>query len=133
MPTTGRELTRIACVEDEPDLRRICELTLSRLGGFEVQVYADGPSALAGLAAFAPDLVLLDVMMPGLDGPAVLAELRARPSLAALPVAFMTAKAQPAEIARFRALGACDVIVKPFDPMTLSERVRRIWAELEEP
>ncbi|MGR3782288.1 MAG: response regulator [Albimonas sp.] len=129
----GAELTRIACVEDEPDLRRICELTLTRLGGFEVATYADGPSALAGLAGFGPDLLLLDVMLPGLDGPAVLAALRARPEFAELPVAFMTAKAQPAEIARFRALGACDVIVKPFDPMALSDRVRGIWAKLEEP
>ncbi len=133
MPPPGRDLTRIACVEDEPDLRRICELTLTRLGGFEVQVYPDGPAALEGLPGFGPDLVLLDVMMPGLDGPEVLAALRAHPDLASLPVAFMTAKAQPAEIARFRALGACDVIVKPFDPMTLAERVRGIWAELDAP
>ncbi|MDF2232380.1 response regulator [Albimonas sp. CAU 1670] len=127
----ARDLRRIACVEDEPDLRRICELTLVRLGGFEVQVFPDGPTALARLEGFAPDLVLLDVMMPGLDGPAVLARLQATPALAAIPVVFMTAKAQAAEVARFRALGACDVIVKPFDPLCLPDRVRGIWRELE--
>ena len=74
-----------------------------------------------------PDLVLLDVMMPGMDGPSTLQALRAIPSLAETPVIFMTAKAQAHEIEHYKALGALDVITKPFDPMQLSQQIHRIW------
>ena len=80
------------------------------------------------VADFAPDLVLLDVMMPDMDGPATLRALRQLPGMAALPVVFMTAKVQPQEVAEYRARGALDVIAKPFDPMTLAAQVREIWA-----
>ena len=73
--------------------------------------------------AFAPDLILLDVMMPGMDGPTTLKALRQIESLSQTPVAFMTAKIQPNEIAEYKLLGAIDVIPKPFDPMTLSKQV----------
>jgi CheY-like chemotaxis protein len=79
-------------------------------------------------ATAAPDLLLLDVMMPGLDGPSTLAALRMIEATAATPVIFMTAKVQAGEIAYYRSLGALDVIPKPFDPMELSEQIRRIWA-----
>jgi CheY-like chemotaxis protein len=72
-------------------------------------------------------MILLDVMMPGMDGPSTLAALRMHPPLATVPVAFMTAKVQPAEIAHFKSLGARDVIAKPFDPMALAAQVRAIW------
>jgi CheY-like chemotaxis protein len=76
---------------------------------------------------FAPDLVLLDVMMPEMDGPSTLAALRELPGMARIPVVFMTAKVQFAEITYYKSLGAREVISKPFDPMLLSDQLRRIW------
>lgn len=121
------ELQRILYVEDEPDIQAVAKLALEMVGGFTVKVCSSGQEALGEVAAFAPDMILLDVMMPGMDGPSTLKALRALPAAAAIPVAFMTAKVQPQEIAQFRALGALDVIAKPFDPMTLPARVREIW------
>lgn len=120
-------LQKILLVEDEPDIRAVAEIALESVGGFSVRLCADGAAALAALPEFAPDLVMLDVMMPGMDGPATLAELRKLPEGAAVPVIFMTAKVQQSEIEGYRKLGAAGVIAKPFDPMTLAERVREIW------
>lgn len=122
-----KELRRILFVEDEPDIREIVRLTLELVGGFEVQACATGNEALQRLQNFIPDFILLDVMMPDMDGPATLVALRALPGMQTLPVAFVTAKAQPAEIAQLRALGATGVIAKPFDPITLPEQVRALW------
>ncbi len=97
------------------------------VGGFTVKICSAGEEALREAAAFTPDMILLDVMMPGIDGPATLKRLREQPALAAVPVAFMTAKVQPAEIAHYKSLGALDVIAKPFDPMTLADKIRAIW------
>ncbi|MDX1757783.1 MAG: response regulator [Marinobacter sp.] len=121
------ELRRIMYVEDEPDIRAVAELALSAVGGFEVQLCESGEQALASAEAFQPDLILLDVMMPRLDGPETLQALRENPALAGIPVAFMTAKVQPSEVEGYKALGAIDVIAKPFDPMTLSDTMREIW------
>jgi CheY-like chemotaxis protein len=123
-------LQKILLVEDEPDIRAVAEIALESVGGFSVRLCADGAAALAALPEFAPDLVMLDVMMPGMDGPATLAALRKLPAGAAVPVIFMTAKVQQAEIDGYRKLGAAGVIAKPFDPMTLAERVREIWSGL---
>ena len=120
-------LQRILYVEDEPDIQAVAKLALEMVGGFTVKVCSSGEEAMRVAEAFAPDMILLDVMMPGMDGPSTLKALRALPALAEVPVAFMTAKVQPAEIAQFRSLGARDVIPKPFDPMTLADQVRAIW------
>lgn len=120
-------LQRILYVEDEPDIQAVARLALEMLGGFTVKICSSGEEALSEAEAFAPDMILLDVMMPGMDGPGTLAALRALPSLAEVPAAFMTAKVQPAEVAHFKSLGARDVIPKPFDPMTLASQVRAIW------
>ena len=122
-------LTRILMVEDEPDIRMIARLALENVGGFTVRVASSGADALKEAPGFAPDLILLDVMMPGMDGPTTLKALRATPALAATPVVFVTAKVQPAEVAHYRSMGALDVIAKPFDPMTLAETIRQVWAE----
>ncbi len=128
MPT--RELKRVLFVEDEADIRDIIDLALGTVGGLALKPCASGEEAVGAISAFAPDLILLDVMMPGLDGPTTLARLRARPELAAIPAVFMTAKAQRHEVERFVALGAADVIAKPFDPMTLAEQLRAIWRRI---
>jgi two-component system, OmpR family, response regulator len=121
------ELNRILYVEDEPDIQAVARLALEMVGGFTVKICSSGQEALASVAAFAPDLILLDVMMPGMDGPATLQALREQPALAAIPVVFMTAKVQPAEVQHYRGIGAVDVIPKPFDPMTLATQVRDAW------
>lgn len=120
-------LQRVLYVEDEPDIQAVAKLALEMVGGFTVKICSSGADALREAEAFAPDMILLDVMMPGMDGPTTLAQLRQKPALAQVPVAFMTAKVQPAEVAHYKSLGARDVIPKPFDPMTLAAQVRSIW------
>ena len=122
-------LNTILYVEDEPDIRTVAQLALETVGGFTLRVCGSGEEAVEIGPAFKPDLILLDVMMPGMDGPTTLAALRKHPSLQDTPVIFMTAKVQPSEIQQYRDLGALDVIAKPFDPMMLAEQVRNIWAQ----
>ncbi len=121
------ELQRITYVEDEPDIREVARIGLETLGGFDVDVCASGQEAVERAPKFHPDLVLLDVMMPGMDGVETFQALRKIPRLARTPIVFMTAKAQPKEVERYTALGCAGVIVKPFDPVTLPEQVRSIW------
>ncbi len=121
------ELQRILYVEDEPDIRAVAQIALETVGGFTLKVNASGEEALTTAEAFAPDLILLDVMMPGMDGPSTLQALRKLPGLADTAAIFMTAKARPQEIEYFKSLSAIDVIAKPFDPMTLPDQVRAIW------
>lgn len=117
---------KILYVEDEQDIRTVGCMALQAVGGFDVVACASGPEAIAAAARARPDLLLLDVMMPGLDGPATLAALREIPETASTPVIFMTAKVQAAEVAQYRSLGALDVIPKPFDPMQVSDEILRI-------
>ena len=124
------QLQRILYVEDEPDIQAVAQIALENVGGFTIKVCQHGQQALAEAAAFKPDLLLLDVMMPDMDGPTTLIELHKQPELANIPAIFMTAKVQPQEVAQLRTLGAVDVITKPFDPMTLSDQIRKIWAEI---
>lgn len=119
-------LVRILLVDDEDDVRFTVKLTLQHVGGFVVEEARSGPEGLTLALAQPPDLVLLDVMMPGMDGPATLAALRREPKLVPIPVVFLTAKAFPSEIDRLMALGAADVITKPFEPAALSARVRAV-------
>jgi CheY-like chemotaxis protein len=121
---------KILVVDDDPDIRRIAALALERLGGFRVLVAATSEEALALAAApgDAPDLILLDVTMPGTDGPATLGVLRARPETARVPVVFFTATSNDADVARLCALGAAGVIAKPFDISDLPRRVKAFLA-----
>jgi two-component system OmpR family response regulator len=121
------ELQRVMLVEDDNDIRTVAVMALEMVGGLKVQACGSGAEALERVGAFAPQLVLLDVMMPGMNGLEVLQALRQRPDTVTVPVVFLTAKAQEAEIAKLRILGALDVIAKPFDPMTLSDAVKRLW------
>lgn len=123
-------LNRILLVEDEPDIQAIVKLSLELVGGFTTQICSSGEEALRTAPEFNPDFILLDVMMPGMDGPSTLAALRQIPSLAAIPVAFITAKVMPNEVAHLRSLGAADVIAKPFDAMALAGKVQDIWDRL---
>ncbi|MBL1143285.1 MAG: response regulator [Proteobacteria bacterium] len=117
---------KILYVEDEEDIRTVARISLETVGGFIVKICASGKEALQVVEDFKPDLILLDVMMPDMDGPATLLEIRKIASLKNVPAAFMTAKVQANEIEHFYSLGAVDVIPKPFDPMTLAERVGKL-------
>ena len=121
---------RIVLVDDEPDIRTVAEIALSAIGGWEVRLAASGEEALAQLAAAETDLILIDVMMPGMDGLGVLSRLRADPRWAKLPAIFMTAKGQQREVAQYLALGACRVLPKPFDPLELPQQIRTLVAPL---
>jgi len=120
-------MNRVLHVEDEPDIREVALMALEFVGGMTVMQAGSGLEALQQARTFAPELILMDVMMPGMDGPSTLAELRKSPETASIPVIFMTAKVQSQEVDRYRAMGAMDVIPKPFDPMTLPDQIREIW------
>jgi two-component system OmpR family response regulator len=122
-------LKTIMYVEDDPDIQMVAQIALEVVGGLDLHTFGSGKDAVAAAAAFKPDLLLLDVMMPGMDGPMTLSELRKLPNTAATPVIFMTAKVQTAEVAHYRSLGALGVIAKPFDPMLLASQVRQLWTE----
>jgi len=121
------KLTRIMYVENEPEIQTVARLALETLGGFTVEICSSGNEALSRAPAFQPQIILLDVMMPVMDGPATLKMLRGMPQFASTLVIFMTAKVQPSEVALYKEIGAADVIPKPFDPMTLSSQVQAIW------
>jgi len=112
-------------VDDEPDICEIVQISLGLNPDFEVRSCTSGPEAIAVAAEWLPFLILLDVMMPGMDGPTTLSHLRGNPQTSDIPVFFMTARAQTRELERFMALGAQGVILKPFDPMTLAAEVSK--------
>lgn len=122
-----RGLRKILYVEDDTDIQDVAKMALEMVGGYELMVCSSGREAIADAQAFAPDLILLDVMMPNMDGPETLAELRKIAGLERTPAVFMTAKVMPADVEAYKALGAVDVIAKPFDPMGLAERIAKIW------
>ena len=122
-----KDLDRILYVEDEADIRVIAEIALEVVGGFTLTSCASGKEAVDVAERVRPDLLLLDMMMPGMDGLSTLEALRALPATATTPVVFMTAKVQAAEIAYYKSMGALDVIAKPFDPMAVAVLVRSLW------
>lgn len=117
-------------VDDEPDIREVAAIALQLDPDIALVSAPSGQDALDMLAnGENPDVILLDVMMPKLDGPGVLARLKAEEATRAIPVVFMTARAQSHEIDKLRSLGAVGVIIKPFDPMTLARQVKDLLAE----
>jgi CheY-like chemotaxis protein len=119
---------RVLVVDDEDDIREIARLSLERLGGWTVMTASSGDEAVEIATREAPfTVVLLDVMMPGSDGPATLERLRSGPLDPGTPIVFLTAKVQPADRKRLHELGAAGVIAKPFDPTLLSQQ---LWAVL---
>jgi CheY-like chemotaxis protein len=123
---------KVLLVDDDEDLRVIGELALTEVGGMHTVLASSGPMALEVAAREQPDVVLLDVMMPGMDGPTTLRRLREQPSTAAIPVVFVTAKVQRQEVERWLELGAIGVIGKPFDPMRLPDELRALMARAQE-
>jgi two-component system, OmpR family, response regulator len=124
----GRALKRILLVEDDPDIQTVTSLALGSFGGYSVKVCGSASEAIDSAVDFAPDLILMDVMMPGMDGVATLSALRGIAALASIPVVFLTAKVQPNDVARYKELGSLAVIRKPFEPGALVETIQGIWS-----
>jgi len=125
-----RPLLRICYVEDDDDIQRVARLALERVGKMEVSIIGDPTVALEGILAFKPDLVLLDWMMPVMDGPTLFKRMRETDGLRDLPVVFITAKASQRELDELREMGAAGVLSKPFSPKDLPEQLRAIWRTL---
>ena len=126
-----KALEKILHVEDEPDIRAIAKMSMEKIGKLSVESCASGAAALACIAGFAPDMVLLDAMMPDMDGPEVLKQLQGRDDTKNIPVVFMTAKVKAKEIEEYKAMGAIDVIAKPFNQATLHQQLKDIWTSLQ--
>ena len=124
---------KVLLIDDEPDIRKVAALSLTRVGMFDTLVASSAPQGLEMLKEQLPDVVLLDMMMPGMDGLTALEELRKIPGAQTIPVVFMTAKLQAAEVQSYRERGAAGVIYKPFDPMTLPAELKKILAETDTP
>jgi two-component system, OmpR family, response regulator len=122
-------LSRIMYVDDDPDLRAIAEISLRDLGGFAVELCGSGEEALRKADVFKPQIVLLDVMMPGMDGIETFKRLQKLPPTADTPIVFVSAKVQSHEVHAYLALGAAGVIPKPFDPLLLGQQAQRLWSE----
>lgn len=116
----------VLVVDDDDAVREVAAASLERVGGWRVITASGGPEAIEVATAERPDAVLLDVMMPGMDGPETLAALRENAELAELPVVFLTAKARPGEQERLLALGVAGVVSKPFDPMVLPGEIANV-------
>lgn len=117
-------MIRLLHVEDDADIREISQLALSLTGEFDIVQCNSGEEALAMVDGYTPDVVLLDMMMPGMTGRETLENMRTRPELEAVPAIFMTARAQHSEIEELLKIGAADVISKPFDPMKLCDLIK---------
>lgn len=115
---------RVLYVDDEPDIREVAEMSLELDPEFEVRTCESGEEALEVVEQWPPDIILLDVMMPRMDGPETLSALRRSPAHAGVPVVFITARTQAMDIRRLLGLGALGVIPKPFDPLQLAAEVR---------
>ena len=126
----AQPLNRICYVEDDEDIQRIVRMSLERVGKMTVEVVGDPMVAIERIIAFKPELVMLDWMMPGMDGPTLFKKMRDVPETRALPVVFITAKASQRELDELKILGAAGIISKPFSPKDLPVQLRAIWAAI---
>lgn len=122
-------LSKVLVVDDEPDIRMLVSIALKKLGGLDVRTEPSGPAALDALSTgnYQPDMILLDVMMPDMDGVQTLAAIRSLPTQQETPICFFTAKVMPDELDRLRHLGVCRVLSKPFSPATLITQIKEAW------
>jgi CheY-like chemotaxis protein len=125
-----RALNRVCYVEDDEDIQRIVRMSLERIGKMTVSVVGDSTKAIDAIVAFKPDLVMLDWMMPAMDGPTLFKHMKNKPETSGLPVVFITAKAAQRDLDELASLGAAGTISKPFSPRDLPDQLRAIWAKL---
>ena len=116
-------MRRILIIDDEDDIREVAALSLESIAGWTVTTASSGAEGLRMAATDAPDAILMDVMMPGMDGPTTFKEMQKDPALASIPVVLLTAKVQGVDQRRFAGLGVAAVLFKPFDPLTLAEQM----------
>lgn len=128
MPDTP--LSKILYVEDDEDIQRIVRMSLERIGKMQVEIIGDSTAAISAILAFRPDMILLDWMMPVIDGPTLFRKIQELPELNGVPVVFITAKASQRELDELRKMGAAGVLSKPFSPKDLPEQLRSIWHAL---
>ena len=126
----AQPLSRVCYVEDDEDIQRIVRMSLEKVGKLTVEVVGDPMVAIERMIAFKPDLVMLDWMMPGMDGPTLYRKMLETPDVQFLPVVFITAKASQRELDELLTLGAAGAISKPFSPKDLPDQLRAIWAKL---
>ena len=127
--TTTIDIKQVLLVDDDQNIRTLAQMGLEGLTDWKVELAASGAEAISKATAVKPDLIILDVMMPGMDGPTTLAELRKLEELSTIPVIFMTAKAQTHEVELYQKMGARGIITKPFDPMTLPDDIQGILSK----
>ena len=125
-----RPLNRICYVEDDEDIQRIVRMSLERIGKMTVELVTDPMVAIGAITRFKPDLVMLDWMMPGMDGPTLFRKMKQLPEVSALPVVFITAKTTQRDMDELIALGAAGTISKPFSPKDLPDQLRAIWSKI---
>ena len=125
-----RPLNRVCYVEDDEDIQRIVRMSLERIGKMTVEVVGDPTKAIDAMKVFKPDLVMLDWMMPAMDGPTLFRQMKTRPETSSLPVVFITAKAAQRDLDELTSLGAAGTISKPFSPKDLPDQLRAIWSKL---
>ncbi|MAK44749.1 MULTISPECIES: response regulator [Spongiibacter] len=125
----NESLERVLYIEDEEDIRIVADIALKTIGGLDTRCCASGPEGLATLETFPAQLILLDVMMPGMDGPSVLSEIRNNEQYQNTPIVFITAKVQADEVDQLLSLGANAVISKPFEPMDMAQKLKDIWED----
>lgn len=126
-------LNKILIVEDEPDIQMIAAIGLKDIGKFEIKIANNGMEALELLPNWRPDLILMDVMMPVMDGLSTIKKFKDNPDLKNIPVIFMTARNKDEETGDYGNTGAIDVIIKPFDPLNLADYVRKVWERTQCP
>ena len=126
----AQPLNRICYVEDDEDIQRIVRMSLERVGKMTVEVVSDPLVAIERMIAFKPELVMLDWMMPGMDGLTLYGKMKEVPEVRDLPVVFITAKASQKELDELRTVGVAGIISKPFSPMELPAQLRAIWKAL---
>jgi CheY-like chemotaxis protein len=125
-----RPLNRICYVEDDEDIQRIVRLSLEKVGKMTVEIVGDPTMAIEAMTSFRPDMVMLDWMMPKMDGPTLFRQMQLRPETKALPVVFITAKAAQRDLDELIKMGAVATISKPFSPKDLPNQLREIWKKL---
>lgn len=127
-----KELKKILYAEDEPDVQMVVEITVQTMSNYDIKICSNGKLLLDVVEEYNPDLILLDVMMPEMDGPTTFKHLKENENTKNIPVIFMTAKAQTHEVETFMKIGAVGVITKPFDPVQLCLDIEKIWNDINE-
>src|SRR5262245_38668552 len=127
----ANKLNHILCIDDEAHIQEVAKMCLEMVAGFTVTCLSSGTEAVEQAAVIKPDLILIDVMMPEMDGPSTLKKLRENVALDDITVVFMTARVRPAEVQEYLKMGAAGVVPKPFDPMKISDQVTDIWNDFQ--